>query len=351
MSKTTAKWFDIRWRLSGSNGAWSTPKRFTAHSEEVLDGVLTAGKTYDLQARGISACGAPSPWADQGTYSVPAINQRISQGNVSMLTVGGIRSAWQDLSITYTATPTDATISATAATLRDGVNNPTYGASSVPVSGSAGTTVTYWLYYDDPDGTGGNLPLEATTVYEDLSANQSRVWVGNTNVEFPTSGSGTGTGGSGGGGPCPTVDSWTLAIDDTDQVVRRRCGDVRPGDRLLLADEATLAPCIGLVSYSQTKRAPCVEVSLDGRPVAACSTCAPLLTPEGQRFAPEVGGQTIAARSWAAAKALWRRVTRLRSLGEQDVQHITCQNGWFWISLDGETFVLHHNLKANQGTA
>lgn len=88
-----------------------------------------------------------------------------------MLRVGGIGSAWTGFGISYTSTDTSATISCTAGTLQDGVLNPSYGASSVTVSGTPSTTATYFLYYDDPSGTGGTLTLGASTTYSDLSAN------------------------------------------------------------------------------------------------------------------------------------------------------------------------------------
>lgn len=88
-----------------------------------------------------------------------------------MLRVGGIGSAWTGFGISYTSIDTSATISCTAGTLQDGVLNPSYGASSVTVSGTPSTTATYFLYYDDPSGTGGTLTLGASTTYSDLSAN------------------------------------------------------------------------------------------------------------------------------------------------------------------------------------
>lgn len=201
MATSSAVSYDVRWRVTGDTGAWSVPKSFKVGAEIVITG-LDRSKSYDFQARSVSRCGAKSDWSVQ-TGVVADANQRVSQGNLAMLRVGGIGSAWTGFSISYSATATSATISCTAGTLQDGASNPAYAASSIVVSGTAGATVTYYLYYDDPAGTGGTLALGATTVYSDLSLNQGRVNVGTVTVVFPTSGSGSGGGNPGGGGRFP----------------------------------------------------------------------------------------------------------------------------------------------------
>ena len=336
MAKTAARYFEVRYRIAGADTAWSVPVRYGATQEIVLTG-LSRGASYDVQARYISACGAMSAWLDQTGVTVPATNQRIGQGNINTLNTGGIRSAWTGFSISYTSTPTSATISCTAGTLQDGAGNPSYAASSVTVSGTAGTTVTYYLYYDDPQGNGGTFALGATTTYSDLSANQGRIFVGNTDVVFPTSGSGSG-GGSPGGGGCVTVDSIVIVLDDGVEVPTR-AGDVKVGDVLRLFDEVTLEPRTGVVSYSEPKLQRCVQVSTKSGKLLNCSTSAPIPTQRGGlRTAPNVAGHAVAIR--VNGEARWDDVATVSVIGERMVQHITCENGCFWADDVG-----HHNLK------
>lgn len=199
MSATRAASYDVRWRVKNSNTAWSSPKNFKAGAEVVITG-LNPGQTYETEARSIGPLGSMSTWTAQSYLVVPSPSIRLSQGNLAMVRVGGIGSAWTGFSISYAASATSATISCTAGTLQDGALNPTYAASSLVVSGTAGTSVTYYLFYDDPTGAGGTLPLGSTTTYSDLSINQGRIFVGQVTVVFPTSGSGSGGGNPGGGG-------------------------------------------------------------------------------------------------------------------------------------------------------
>lgn len=341
MTKTAAKYHEVRYRIAGADTAWSEPQRFAATAEKVING-LSRGKTYNVQARSISACGAMSGWLDQADIAVPNTNQRISQGNINMLRVGGVGSAWTGFSISYTSTPTAATISCTAGTLQDGANNPTYAASSVTVSGTASTTVTYYLYYDDPTGAGGAKTLGATTVYSNLSANQGRIFVGQVDVAFPASGSGGGGGSPGGGGPgCVTVDSVVIVLIDGVETPTR-AGDVKVGDMLRLFDPVTLEPLQGVVSYSEPKRQPCVEISTASGKILHCSVSAPIPTQRGGlRTAPNVAGHAVAIRVDSVPQ--WDDVTTVRVIGERMVQHITCENGCFWADDVG-----HHNLKPIQ---
>lgn len=188
---------EVRWRVTGTD-PWSDIANCSPVAELRLEG-LDRAKTYDVEVRDISACGAASAWVLH-TAVLPDNNQRISNSNINMLRTGGIGSAWLGFSINYTSTPTSATISCTSGTLQDGARNPAYAASSVVVSGTASTTVRHWLYYDDPAGTGGTLALNATTTYSDLAANQGRINVGTVDVTFPASGTGSGGGTPGGGG-------------------------------------------------------------------------------------------------------------------------------------------------------
>lgn len=69
---------------------------------------------------------------------------------------------------------------------------------SVSVSGTKGSSVTYYLYLNDPTFSGGMQTLAATTNVADVYIGDGYMYVGLVTVNFPTSGSSSG-GGSGGG--------------------------------------------------------------------------------------------------------------------------------------------------------
>ena len=98
-----------------------------------------------------------------------------------------------------------------------------YNASSVVVTGTLGTSVTYLVYYDDPTYAGGARTLGATTSYATLVNSDSRVYVGSITVNFPsTSG---GTGGGGGQTPCVRIDAYIPEGEG-----QRRMGHVKAGE-------------------------------------------------------------------------------------------------------------------------
>jgi hypothetical protein len=247
--------------------------------------------------------------------------------NQVMVGVGNYGAGWSGGSITYSASSTSATISAAAATLQIGGSSLAYSASSVTVSGTGGTTVTYYLYYDDPGYTGGAKTLNATTNQITSMSADGRVAVGKVAVTFPTSGTGSGGGGSG----CPQVDEPVIrrALDGSEEVIR--AGDVRCDDYLLLANGHW-----GRVTHSVAKLQPGVRVTGADGSAITCSESAPLETAEGPCVpATHVRGLLLKHRRTGVMRA-----ANVEDLGEITVQHITCENDCFWV---GD--YSHHNLK------
>lgn len=70
MAKSSAKYFEVRWRIQGSDEAWSAPQRVDPASEIVVEN-LDRTKTYEFEARAVSACGAKSVWAPSTDHTVP----------------------------------------------------------------------------------------------------------------------------------------------------------------------------------------------------------------------------------------------------------------------------------------
>lgn len=197
--------------------------------------------------------------------------------------------------ISYSATPTSATISVTAGTFAMGSQQVSYNASSVNVSGSASTSATFWLYYDDPGLTGGSKTLVASTSVVDTYNSDSRVLVGSVMVAFPASGS------SGGGGSDPydpTCVDYDAVLPDGRLVRELRigdlveCVDVRTGERGMFP---LLALGFGW--------ADCYRVTTAHGEVIQSDTT-PMDMPDGSVVrTPELGGQPVLQREhgWETA--------------------------------------------------
>jgi len=104
--------------------------------------------------------------------------------------------------VTYTASPgapATATISVAAFTMLSGSVSVSYGAKSVGTTGSNNTTVTYFLYLDDPTYSGTGT-LVATTNGNTIYSADGRIFIGTCPVNYPALGSGPTSGGGTGGG-------------------------------------------------------------------------------------------------------------------------------------------------------
>ena len=109
-------------------------------------------------------------------------------------------------SVSYSASagsPATATISVGAGQSLIGSSSISYNAMTANVTGTGGTSVTYFLYIDETVNTsqwGGSKTLQVTTSGTAIYQSDNRVWLGSVRVTFPSSGSGSGSGGGGGGG-------------------------------------------------------------------------------------------------------------------------------------------------------
>lgn len=120
-------------------------------------------------------------------------------------------------------------------------------------------------------------------------------------------------------------------------------GNIRINDTMILADQETLEPATGTVSYSEISYQPCVRIVTQSGASLVCSTTAPIPTTEGLLNAPEVYGKHVAVM--IGKNATWDLVTSLEDVGDQWVQHITVENKCFWAGENSNAFILHHNLK------
>lgn len=258
-------------------------------------------------------------------------NVTVAPQDLPPVTTANYQSGWSGAAITYTSTPTTATIDVAAATLYEGDQSRNYGASSANVTGSAGTTVTFYLYYIDPNYSGGTLALNTTTNPHGVVTSNSYVNIGQIAVTFPASG----TGGGGGTGGCPCVDAWVIRRGWFGLRRRVRAGSVKVGDRLWLVGGRW-----GTVTSSEREWQPCrrIETVLG---TLCCSASAPLRLQNGR----VVLAQDLEVGDWLHAPDVSARVTANLTVGLGAVQRITCENAFFWCQSSGTIWFAHHNMK------
>lgn len=336
---TTTAW-DLRWRPA-SGGAWSTMR--VPYGSEIAITSLPRGEAFQAQIRAVAASGKSSPWVDCD-FTVGTTNRT---GAAALPNVANQQAMWDvDTSVTFAASSDSAgasvaTISVSAGTLVIGDVTVEYGASSATLTGTAGDSVTVYLYYDDPDLAGGTLPLGVTTNIVDSANAAGRVAISTLTFTYPAAGGsssgGGGIGGGGGsGGACPSVDAWVIERERG----AIRAGDVRVGDWLQGVDGAWVQ-----VTYSQPERVPGVQLLSSSGAALTCSTSAPILTAAGVFVLAEcLSGQRV--------RITGRGVEPVTAtpLGVIDVQHISCAGEWarrvFLVGDDPGALYPHHNAKA-----
>jgi hypothetical protein len=120
-------------------------------------------------------------------------------------------------------------------------------------------------------------------------------------------------------------------------------GEIKVGDVMHLADEETLAPFTGVVSYSEPSLQDSVRITTASAAVLDCSKTAPIPTKRGITLSPDVLGEYVAVQK--DGKSFWDEVVSLDELGDIWVQHITVGDKSFWAGKNDSAFILHHNIK------
>lgn len=121
-------------------------------------------------------------------------------------------------------------------------------------------------------------------------------------------------------------------------------GEVSVGDTLLLADQSTLEEGTGVVSYSKKTLQPGWRITTESGAILECSASAPIPTPDGIVNAPYLEGKRVAVLL-DGKEAKWELVTKLESIGDIYVQHITVGDKCFWAGKKRGAYILHHNIK------
>jgi hypothetical protein len=254
--------------------------------------------------------------------------------------LGNQYNAPNSLTMTYGAAQSTTSLSATSAgavsvtafTVYTGSVSASYSAVSNAVTGlSVGSS--YYIYCHDAGGTGGTKTwYAAASVQLAMQQGDDVVFAGK--ITIPSSGS-SGGGGSGG---CPVREAWVIRKTTTDGQEYCHAGDVEAGDALRLTDGRW-----GYVSYSKAKLQPCVRVIGECGKSLSCSQSAPLgLLGGGSVLAPHSLGEVIRTnRDGGEGDS----IARIEHIGMQWVQHITCENDYFWTGDDQSCLFSHHNAK------
>lgn len=279
------------------------------------------------------------PNAASNAASIANANFAITSGG--KLKLGG---AWSNFtagwssgaSISYTAaagSPASATISVTAGTFKSSGYPINYNASSVTVSGSGGTTVTYYLYYADAAMTGGAKALGASTNSNVAFDDPNNVFIDKVSITFPTSGSGGGP--IGGGGDCVCADMW-LRPGLTARDLARCWRWWKPWLWLLKGQDGWHF----VRRRPRIVREPCVRVTVADGTWIDCSTSTPVTVQTGESvLAPMLLGQLMCTDSG------WQRVTDVAALdGLRDVVRICVGGHSYFAGADPYQRLSTHNV-------
>lgn len=251
----------------------------------------------------------------QHKLGVAGSNKRIGdQRQLPQLKVTNL-GAKVSASVSYTAaagTPATATVSVAGFNVPMGSITIGYLASSVSVTGTSGTTTTFYLYRDDPTYAGGSTgALGASTNGLDMYSNDGRLFIGAVDIVFPASGTSSATPPPpSGGSTCVTENMW-----------------LADGLRAIDAERGVLLDCLNLpTSDKKFKRAiagleygtvDCVRITTEDGAILDCANSTPFDLVDGRmEFAPGMLGE------WVVTDQGIERVTSVEPLGLHRVCHI-----------------------------
>ncbi|MBS0200667.1 MAG: hypothetical protein JSR70_09475 [Proteobacteria bacterium] len=322
--------------LPSSSSSWVTCKTRVPWADSTGGQVIqeVSSGTYSWYRAGAANDASWGAWRDYSALTQAGSGQRI--GDQRNLPARNIMNYPTNInpSLSYSAsagTPATATISMAALTVVAGSVSISYNAASVGVTGTGGTAVTYYVYFDDPNYAGGTPTLVATTSSANIYTADGRAYCGSISVTFPTSGSGSG--GGGGGGTCPWIEAWVYERERGFM----RAGNVVAGMWLLMNTGK-----FGKVTHSKRARVPGVRIGTETGRTLTCSETAPILTSDGYINAPDLQWRTV------KVSGADRLITDIDSLDEIDVQHISLAeepDPCFMVGDDPDHLFPHHNLK------
>jgi hypothetical protein len=255
-------------------------------------------------------------------WNVPGSGHQIGNNlNLTPVVAAGSTFTYTG-TITYTASTTSATINVAAGQAKTGNVTIAYNAMSKVVSGSASTTVQYYLWIVDPLYTGGTKTLFASTVFDDTVSDNGNIYIGYVTIVFPASGTSNGTGGLGGGVYC---------VESSQSVYTNRgwipAKEVEVGDMIrVLTDDGK-----GLTWHPCTANNPSLENSYR---LKGTETDVEVIVSEGTPLTPEGGGVVYPVDAQGAClpfvegkddnDRLWYETVDAEPVGARPVRLISC---------------------------
>lgn len=262
----------------------------------------------------------------------------ISAQNLSYRNTGAV-----SYSSTYVNTTTsNATISIAASTSYIGSASVSYNAmSTATLTGTPGTTVTYYIYADDPSYAGGTPSggLQSTTDPNVIFQNDGRVYLGSASVNFATSSGSTGGTGTGGGGGCPHEDEWLETLRGFVQAK-----DVLPGDFLrVLSPDGSHAECWEMVQSNTFVIDRGYRITAESGCSKRVTQATPLTLRDGTTLFPhELGDNPLPVND--EGRFAWERCSA-EPIGNIPARKIACANKTFAGGTVAGRSVFTHNQK------
>lgn len=138
------------------------------------------------------------------------------------------------------------------------------------------------------------------------------------------------------GNACVTVDSRIFGLG--------RAGNVKEGDTIRIIDPTTFEMSEALVTYAEPKLQPTVRITTKDGFSLECSRSAPISDETGEPvLAEHLLGISIPVSRFGVID--FEVVMKVEDMGEQMVQHITCDNNYFLAGEEDGAYTLHHNAK------
>lgn len=281
-------------------------------------------------------------FSDEKTNSVEGLTRQGTgirvgdQRNLPAIAAANLRYKFTG-TISYSATPTSATISVGAGSILLGSQTLSVNAMSATVSGSASTTVAYDLYITNPSFAGGSFTLIATNDANAIFSADDRMWLGKVNVSFPASGTGTGGGTTGGGGTnCVHEDSWVMT-----EFGFKQARDIEAGDWIYaLTEDLTGTRWVEVVSNGPSEE-PCYRLTSASGVELVCSAGTPLTLRDGSHvFPPDVS--TVELPVWIEGQWDWE-LCEVASVDPATVQHIYCGGAVYAAGIERDGLIFTHN--------
>lgn len=217
-----------------------------------------------------------------------ALGQVLQQARLDPLTWAGARSILSGSPISYSISGTTVNFTVAAFTVYGGSQNISYNAASGSVTQAAGTTMTYYLVYDDPTSTGGSKTLGITATVQRLAQVVGRVNIGSATVTVAAGGGGSSGTGGGGGGFCVCMDMW---IDHSTQAKDAMLGHPFDCCDFKTSGTATFKRPMLAVEYEVTE---CVRLTTERGAVLDCGVTTPFDTIDGHTMrAPQMMDELV----------------------------------------------------------